>query len=251
VSRKLATADAATIHLSRPVPLPEVIRGVLFDMCNVLFDDTVWRLWVFRVLTQLGLHTNYRSFFHIWDRDYMVEVHCGHKTFGKSFREFLLSAGLSPGQIDEVEAACRVRRLELQRTARPLPGVQSTLARLHHAGLVLAAVADSECSAAVIEEQLQRFTTGKMFTAVVSSIDLGRTMPDADCYQAALCAMNLPAGEVAFVGHDTTQLAGAAAVGMTTIAVNYQPGAEADVYINRLDELLDLFDSPHIMAAAG
>ncbi len=253
MSRKLATeADsAAIIRLPCSAPLKGNIRGVLFELCNVLYDDTVWRLWVLRVLAQLGLHTNYRSFFHVWGRDYMAEVHRGQKTFGEAFRAFLLSAGLSPGQIDEVEAACRARRLELQRTARLLPGVKSTLARLYNAGMVLAAVADSERPAAVIEEQLQRFAAGKMFTAVVSSIDLGRTMPDAVCYQSALHAMNLPAGEVAFVGHDTTRLAGAAAVGMSTVAVNYQPGVEADVYVTRFDELLDLFGPPRAMAAAG
>ena len=52
-----------------PTSLPGV-RGVLFDMCNVLFDNTVWRRWVLKVLGRLGLHTNYRSFFRVWDRDY-------------------------------------------------------------------------------------------------------------------------------------------------------------------------------------
>ena len=88
-----------------------------------------------------------------------------------------------------------------------------------------------------------------MLTAIVSSIDLGRTMPDPACYLTAVKAMGLQAGQVAFVGHDTMQLDGAAAVGMPTIAVNHDPDARADLYLGRLDEMLDLFPTSQARAA--
>jgi FMN phosphatase YigB (HAD superfamily) len=52
--------------------------------------------------------------------------------------------------------------------------------------------------------------------------------------------MELSADRVAFVGHDTEELAGAARVGMSTIAFNYDTNAKADVFITRFEELLRL-----------
>jgi len=235
----------------RPTPLPGPIRGVLFDMCNVLYDNTVWRRWVLRLLSHVGLHTSYHSFFRIWDRDFLVDVHRGQREFRDAFEAFLFAAGLSRPQIEELLAACLTRRRELQGTLRPLPGVKSTLTRLHQSGLSLAVLADSEHPAERLSEQLQRVSLDRLLCSIVSSIDLGRTMPDPACYLTSLRAMNLPAEQVAFVGHDTAQLAGAADVGMRTIAFNYDADARADVHVARFEELVEVIGTPVRVAAAG
>jgi len=237
--------------LPRPTPLARPVRGVLFDFGDVLYDATVWRRWFLRLLSHLGLHTNYRSFFRIWDRDYLVDVHRGRRDFNEALEAFLFSVGLSRGQIDEVGMACRARRRRLEANARPLPGVKSTLGRLHKAGLVLGVLSDSEHPVSVLTERLSRFGVAELFSTVVSSIDLGWTKPDPACYLAALSAMKLPAGEVAFVGHDAVELAGAAAVGMSTVAFNFDPDAQADVYLGRFEELIEVVAGPVTYEAAG
>ncbi len=83
-------------------------------MCNILYDDTVWRRWVLMLLSRLGLSTNYCSFFRLWDREYLDEVHRGRREFRQAFASFLRCAGLSSGQIDEVEAASHARRRQLE-----------------------------------------------------------------------------------------------------------------------------------------
>jgi HAD superfamily hydrolase (TIGR01509 family) len=132
-----------------------------------------------------------------------------------------------------------------------LPGVKSTLTQLHQSGFVLGAVADCEYPAATVSEHFGRFAIGRLFATVVSSIDLGRTMPNAACYLSALRGMGLSPAEVAFVGHDTLQLDGAAAVGMSTIALNYDADAEADIFLSRFDELPDVLPARDVRAAAG
>ena len=57
---------------------PRPIRGLLFDACNVLYDDTAWRRWLLRLLTRLGLRTEYAPFFRIFDHDYLDAVYRGH-----------------------------------------------------------------------------------------------------------------------------------------------------------------------------
>ncbi len=232
--------------LSRP------IRGLLFDMGDVLHDATLWRRWLLQLLGRIGLQTTYRSFYHVWDRDFLADVHRGRREFGEAFSAFLLSAGLSPAQIDEVQAACQARRRQWEDTARTLPGVKPTLARLHAAGYVLGVLSDSEHSSAVLREQLDRFGIAGYFTAVVSSIDLGETKPQPIGYRTALERMNLLPEQAAFVGHDALELAGAARVGLSTVAFNFDPDAKADVFIARFDELLDVVSAAQpSLAAAG
>lgn len=227
-----------------PQPLARPLRGVLFDMCNILYDDTVWRRWILQLLGKMGLHTNYCSFFRLWDRDFLDDVHTGRREFREAFESFLRCAGLSAGQIDEVEAAGHARRRLLESHARPLPGVRQTLWRLHQAGFALGLVCDSEHSAVELRGRMQRFGIEKLFPALVSSVDLRRCMPDPEIYRAAVSEMNLPPEEVAFVGHDRAELAGAAAVGMATIAFNFDPDAQADVHLTRFEELILVLGSP-------
>ncbi len=227
-----------------PQPLTRALRGVLFDMCNILYDDTVWRRWVLQLLGKMGLYTNYCSFFRLWDRDFLDDVHTGRREFREAFGSFLRCAGLSNGQINEVEAASHARRRHLEKHARPLPGVRHTLWRLHQAGFVMGVVCDSEHSATELRGRMQRFGIDKLFPTLISSIDLRQCMPAPEIYQAAVKAMNTPAEEVAFVGHDRVELAGAAAVGMATVAFNFDADAQADAHLTRFEELILVLGSP-------
>lgn len=218
------------------------IRGLLFDMGDVLYDATAWRRWLLQLLGRMGLRANYHAFFRIWDRDYLNDVHCGRREYGEAFESFLLAAGLTWGQIDEVEAASQARKRELESSTRPLPGVRSTIERLSAAGLVLAVLSDSESPADQLRARLGRLGLGGRFLAVISSLDLERTKPDPFCYRAALAAMNLTAEEVVFVGHDADELAGARAVGLRTVAFNFEPDVVADRYLDRFEELLGFFE---------
>ncbi len=209
-------------------------------MCNILYDDIVWRRWVLMLLSRLGLSTNYCSFFRLWDREYLDEVHRGRRDFRQAFASFLQCAGLSSGQIDEVEAASHARRRQLEAHSRPLPGVRNTLWRLHQQGFAMGVICNSQHNAAALRGLLHQFGIEKLFPTVISSIDLNTCMPDAASYLAALQGMNLPPHKVAFVGHDRLELAGASAAGMPTVAFNFDSDAQADVHISRFEELIDV-----------
>ena len=90
-----------------------------------------------------------------------------------------------------------------------------------------------------------------MFSAVLSSVDLGHAKPDEVCYLAALEAMGLCAEETAFVGHDGEELEGAARVGMRTIGFNCDANVVADVYLTQFHDLLGLAVRQSSYAAAG
>lgn len=228
-----------------------VLSGLLFDMGDVLYDATVWRRWLKQLLRRFDLHLDYHTLFQSWDRRYLRDVHRGERPLCDAFRDFLGSVGLTKPQIDEIELACRARRTQLEREARPLPGVRATIGSLHESGLKLGVLSDSQYSGRELEEQLQSFGLGGFFSTVVSSRDLGQTKPEPACYLRALKQMGVAVRESAFVGHDAEELAGAKAVGMRTIAFNFDYQAVADVYLARFDELIKEVVKPSGLAAAG
>jgi HAD superfamily hydrolase (TIGR01549 family) len=75
---------------------------------------------------------------------------------------------------------------------------------------------------------------------VTCSTVLGAHKPEPAPYLAALQQAHLAPGEAAFVGHDAAELEGARRVGMTTVAVNHDPGAVADYYAGCLLDLLNV-----------
>jgi len=234
------------IHEASPGPsrsgtsLTRPVKGLLFDAGDVLYDTTAWRRWLLHLLKRLGVYASYRSLFYIWDHDVLPDVYRGRREFREAFEAFLLSIGLSRGQVDEVVAACQAKRNQWEADTRPLPGVKSTLARLQAAGLALGVASDCELSAAELTKRLTRFGLGGLFATVVSSLDLGRTMPDPAPYLAALDDLKVQPNQAAFVGHDVQGLTGALTIGMQTIAFNHDPEAEADAFIARFTELIEL-----------
>jgi HAD superfamily hydrolase (TIGR01509 family) len=224
------------------------VRGLLFDMGDVLYDATVWRRWLLQLLARMGMHAQYRSFYHLWDSDYLDAAHRGAIAYGDAFVAFLTAVGLTRGQIDEVEAASQIHKRELEGHTRPMPGVRTTIQRLHAAGIVLAVLSDSECTASVLQDRLAQLGLGGYFSTVISSFDLKQTKPHPVGYQTALAGMKLKADQVAFVGHDAQELTGAARAGMRTIAFNHEPGSVAGWYLDRFDGLCQIIPSQHKLA---
>lgn len=247
----LPGADSAAARCLQPLRLARPVRGALFDLAGVLYDDTAWRRWLLRLLAQIGLHTQYRSFFRVWDREHLRAVQRGAESFCEAFRKFLRAAGLSEAQIDEVQAACQARRRDAENDIRALPGVKTALTRLRQMGLTLAVLANCEHPAATLESRLERIGLGNLFSIVISSFDLRQTKPDAGAYQAALAAFDLPAADVAYVGHDAEDLRGASAVGMPTVAIHFDPDTCADVFLARIEELTDVLVPYSPLAATG
>jgi putative hydrolase of the HAD superfamily len=213
-------------------------RALLFELDNVLHDATHWQRWLWQLLTRMGLQRDFHGFCAIWQRGYMHEVYRGGREFASALRAFLVDSGMSAGQIDEVEAASAARRRELSESVRPLPGVVKTLSHLAGAGVILGVLANSEWSGNELRERIDRLGLKGRFQFVFSSRDLGHAKPEPSCYQAALDTLRMPSHAVAFVSCETDDLAGAAAVGLRTVAVNVDTEAHADFSLRRFDELL-------------
>jgi HAD superfamily hydrolase (TIGR01509 family) len=87
-----------------------------------------------------------------------------------------------------------------------------------------------------------------IFDAVASSCEVRISKPEPGIYEAALEQLEVAAADAAFVGHATDELQGARAVGLVTVAYNYELSAEADYYVQNFSDLLEL---PIAIARAG
>jgi FMN phosphatase YigB (HAD superfamily) len=79
---------------------------------------------------------------------------------------------------------------------------------------------------------------GHVWDSIISSMDMGVRKPDPKLYLAALTQLGLSADQAVFVGHRASELAGARAVGMHTVAFNYEEDAGADYFIENFADLL-------------
>lgn len=119
-------------------------------------------------------------------------------------------------------------------------GVPETLRALKQQGFLLSIVTDTANSISTKLRWFERGGFGDVWDSIISSMDLGTRKPDPCIYQAALQQLGITAEQAVFVGHRTSELAGARAVGMRTIAFNYDLDACADFFIDKFSDLLSV-----------
>ena len=119
-------------------------------------------------------------------------------------------------------------------------GVAETLSALKKQGFLLAIVTDTANSISTKLKWFERGGFGHVWDAIISSMDIGTRKPEPQIYQAALQQLGVTADQAVFVGHRASELAGALAIGMQTIAFNYDEDAQADFFIEKFSDLLKL-----------
>ena len=129
----------------------------------------------------------------------------------------------------------------------PIPGGREALAGLKQRGFVLGIVTDTMHPIERKMRWLAQVGVAEFIDVVACSTVLGAHKPDPAMYLNALQQARLTPGEAAFVGHDAKELDGARQAGLVTVALNYDPGTEADYYAQSLVDLLNvpIFRKPH------
>jgi putative hydrolase of the HAD superfamily len=117
-------------------------------------------------------------------------------------------------------------------------GVPETLCTLKEQGYLLSIVTDTANSISAKLSWFERGGFGHVWDAITSSMDVGTRKPDPRIYEAALQQLGLTADQAVFVGHRASELTGAKAIGLQTIAFNYDEDATADYFIERFSDLL-------------
>ncbi len=123
-------------------------------------------------------------------------------------------------------------------TVEIFDGVPETINQLKEKGYVLGIITDT---ALPISKKLNWFDQngfGGLWDVFISSKEIGVRKPDPAMYEKAIRQVGICPTDAVFVGHKISELDGARAVGMKTIAFNFDEGAIADYYINQFCDLL-------------
>jgi FMN phosphatase YigB (HAD superfamily) len=224
-------------------------RAFAFDAAGIIYDATLWRRNVWQVVWHVGLHADYDQFFSLWDDHYAGCVNSGRREFAEAFEAFLLGAGLSWAQIDEVEAATRGSRLHLCRPAKPLPGVVRALDQLASAGMNQLAFVDAPEVGSQIAACFKAWGLSSL-QRVITSLDVGVAQPGAACFRAMLEQLGHVPGQVLYVSQNGHNLIGAKRAGLMTLALGGDP-SQTDARIGGIEKLLSLLPSRCHSAAGG
>jgi putative hydrolase of the HAD superfamily len=122
-------------------------------------------------------------------------------------------------------------------------GVPETLLELKRQGYLLGIVTDTANSISAKLKWFERGGFGHVWDSIISSMDIGTRKPDPKIYQAVLQQLGLSPDQAIFVGHKPSELDGARAVGMQTVAFNYDQDARADHFIETFSDLLKIPDA--------
>ena len=119
-------------------------------------------------------------------------------------------------------------------------GVPETINALKQQGYLLGIITDTALPISTKLNWFEQYGFGHVWDVVISSKEIGVRKPAPILYEEAVQQMRLKACETAFVGHRAYELEGARAVGMRTIAYNFDKGSIADEYIEHFCDLLSI-----------
>ena len=158
----------------------------------------------------------------------------GHEAY---WQQFLLLHGVQ----DPERRVNMVRQItDFSNDVQPVPGCREALSGLRSRHFILGIVTDTIYPLEWKMQRLSRAGVSDLIEVVACSSALGVHKPDPAIYMNALHQVNLSPAESAFVGHDAVELNGAHQAGMLTVAVNYGPGVQADIYCRSMLDLLEI-----------
>lgn len=119
-------------------------------------------------------------------------------------------------------------------------GVPETIIQLKEKGYILGIITDTAMPFSRKLNWFDQHGFGQVWDVVISSKEIGVRKPNPMMYEEAIQQTGLKPFEAVFVGHKAYELDGARAVGLKTIAFNYEKNAIADVYIDNFSDLLQV-----------
>jgi putative hydrolase of the HAD superfamily len=209
------------------------IRAILFDAGDILYYRPQRWSKLKSFLNELSLSINEN---HTSEKQVLTDQAYTGKITQTQYREGILRlyGVVQPEQI------CRGLQImdEEDNDVHFFEGVASTLAILKKMGYLLGIITDTSNPIHVKLDWFEKGNFGSAWDAIISSNEMGVRKPHPDIYQAALVQLGINPSQAVFVGHKASELEGARAVGIKTIAFNYDEDALADDYIEDFADLL-------------
>ncbi len=211
------------------------IKGILFDASDILYFRPNKGKWLKNYLHSLGL--DQRSISLTQKRDIQTRAFQQEISIEEYYNQLLKLYGVQ----DDKQLEVGRKALEKDSDAIEIfDGVKDTLIHLKEKGFLLGIVTDTVLPTYKKLSWFEKAGFGHVWDSLISSRDIGIRKPNPGIYQAALQQLGVTSEEAVFVGHDASEIQGAANIGLTTIAFNYEDSVKADIYVERFTDLLTL-----------
>lgn len=211
------------------------VRALLFDAGDILYYRPRRYHELAAFLEELSLNTQATQ---LVEKKALTDQAFKGEISQDQYREAVLRTyGVT--QPEQIERGKRIL-IEDDHNIQFMAGVPETLSALKQQGFLLAVVTDTAASLSIKLSWFERGGFGHVWDAVISSKELGIRKPDPEMYLAALRQLGVQPAQAIFVGHSAIELEGARAVGLNTVAFNYEEKAKADWYIDHFADLLEL-----------
>ena len=208
-------------------------RGILFDLDGTLVDSLELILSSYRhsLLTNLGREAS--------DEDWL-------RTLGRPLRVQMQEFATSPSQLEAlIETYLVHNQANHDRLVRSFPGMRDAVSTLRERGYRLGVVTSKLRDNALRE--LRTCNMDGLFDSIVTASDVERPKPDPQPVEMGLAGLELPAGEVLFVGDSVYDLRSGRAAGVDTAAALWGPFTREQLapdrpnyWLEGIEELLSL-----------
>jgi len=214
---------------------PQQISALFFDAGDILYYRPNRHRRLNAFLNELGLNAKKD---HLGNNDKLAQRAYEGKITQDQYREAILRLyGVT--QPDHIQRGKQILEEE-HNDISFFEGVPETLKALKDEGYLLGIITDTSSPLHTKLEWFERGGFGEVWDSIISSKELGVRKPNPKIYHAALRQLGLSAKQAVFIGHNPSELDGARAIGMKTVAFNYAKEAKADFYIQRFSDLLDV-----------
>lgn len=170
-------------------------------------------------------------------RKFMYEAFDGGISKAVALAHFLDRIGLRD---PDIQADIIRKELEFSRAISLFPGERETLVELERRSFRLGMITNSYQSAEEKAFWFRKLGLECIAGTIVSSINAGVSKPEPGIYLAFARVVGFAPSEIAFVGHEKSELDGAARVGMTPISFNCGPDIREKLHLTTFSDLLDL-----------
>jgi HAD superfamily hydrolase (TIGR01509 family) len=214
------------------------IRGILFDAAGIFYRRPEGTsAYVANLLQARGLTLDLSVENQERKKGLRSRANMGHLSPDEYWDQVLLMHGVA----DLAEQRELVRQInDYSDNVFPISGGREALAGLKQRGFLLGIVTDTIYPVERKMRWLEQVRVAEFIDVVACSTVVGAHKPEPTIYLDALQQAHLTPDEAAFVGHDADELDGAHRAGMTTVAVNHEPGAKADYHARSLVDLLNV-----------
>ncbi len=211
------------------------IKAFLFDAGDILYYRPNKGEKLRKFLSELGLKTE--NLYTAKRRDLQFAAYRGELS-----RDEYLEAVLRLYGVKDLKTIQRGKQViaEDDNNIKIFKGVPETLKRLKKSGYYLGIITDTSIPVSVKLAWFEKAGFGNVWDSVISSKEVGTRKPNPQIYQIALDQLDVLPKETIFVGHMKSELDGARALGLHTVAFNKDADATAKYYVEKFTELLRL-----------